>query len=217
MNRYALLWASLFLSVNSPTASGQTQTLAPGDKEPLLQIEAGGPTSYVTALAFSPDGKTLYSGGWDKVVRVWNLDPGGRFVLDRVSYRVPIGPGLTGAINALAVSADGDWLAVAGLGVARQGAGFRQRGWVVPSAGGVGAEMRKDQGTIYLFSTRNQTVRLLRGHLGPVLSLAFAPVHARKPMLSVSAAREWDEQAETSLGTVRRWDVDHDQYLDGPG
>ncbi|MBC7851825.1 MAG: hypothetical protein IAF94_00170, partial [Pirellulaceae bacterium] len=39
--------------------------------EPLLRLEAGGPTGYVTALAFSPDAQALYAGSWDKTVRVW--------------------------------------------------------------------------------------------------------------------------------------------------
>src|SRR5437762_10343518 len=65
-----------------------------GDTEPLLRLEAGGPTSYVTALAFSPDGKTLYAAGFDKVVRAWRWDlPSKQFILDPVAFRVPVGPG----------------------------------------------------------------------------------------------------------------------------
>src|SRR5437660_11288530 len=107
-----LLVAMLFgLGFASPTRA-QAPVLPPGDKEPLLRLEAGGPTSYVTALAFSPDGQNLYAAGWDKVVRVWNLDRQGKFVPDEVAYRIPVGPGLAGAINALAVSPEGNWLAV---------------------------------------------------------------------------------------------------------
>src|SRR5271165_5240869 len=66
------------------------------DREPLLRLEAGGPTSFVTALAFSPDGKSLYAAGYDKGVRVWTLDRNDKFVLDKAAYRVPIGPGNEG-------------------------------------------------------------------------------------------------------------------------
>src|SRR5262245_15987500 len=73
---------------------------APGpprrEDPPVLRLQPGGPTSYVTGLAFSPDGSRLYEAGWDKVVRVWAEKQGsGRLTLDdRTTYRVPIGPGL---------------------------------------------------------------------------------------------------------------------------
>src|SRR5438309_6562703 len=120
----SLLTALWILLLAGATARAQAQVPpAPagtaGDTEPLLRLEAGGPTSYVTALAFSPDGKLLYAAGWDKVVRVWALNAQGQFVLDRAAYRVPLGPGLNGAINALALSEDGTWLAIGGMGVFR--------------------------------------------------------------------------------------------------
>src|SRR5688572_21910432 len=84
-------------------AAGQGQGARPRDDEPLLRLEAGGPTTLVTALACSPDGKALYEAGWDKVVRVWARDEqAGGFTLDRrATYRLPIGPGVGGAINAM--------------------------------------------------------------------------------------------------------------------
>src|SRR5947199_3368605 len=94
----------------------QAPVIPPGDAEPILRLEAGGPTAYVTALAFSPDGKRLYAAGFDKVVRVWLRDEQGQFRLDRVSYRIPLGPGINGAINTLAISPDGTHLAVGGQG-----------------------------------------------------------------------------------------------------
>jgi hypothetical protein len=148
---------------------GEEAAVAPGDKEPVLRLEAEGPTSFVTALAFSADGRTLYAGGWDKVLRVWTLNDKGFFVPDRLSaYRVPIGLGLDGALNAIALSDDGIWLAAAGRAVFRQAAGFRQAGFIVPVAGGMTEAMRRDIGTIYVFNTKDQTVRLLTGHRGVV-------------------------------------------------
>src|SRR5262249_27687227 len=73
--------ATLFVLANASPVLAQ-DAAAPGDKEPLLRLEAGGPTSYVTSLAFGLGGTTLYAAGWDKVVRVWTLDAQGRFVLD---------------------------------------------------------------------------------------------------------------------------------------
>src|SRR5260370_20043450 len=122
----------------------------------------------------------MEAAGFDKVVRVWKLQDG-EFTLDKVSYRVPIGPGLNGSINAIALSPDGILLAAAGSGVMRGEAGFRQEGMVVPQIGGLTDEMRGDEGTIFLFNTQTQTMRRLRGHLGPGESMVFAPARPGEP------------------------------------
>jgi WD40 repeat protein len=53
----------------------------------------------VTTLAFGPDGRTLYAGGGDGVVKVWDVDRGS----ERSSYAWPIG----NRVQSLAVSPDG--------------------------------------------------------------------------------------------------------------
>ena len=93
-------------------------------------------------------------GGWDKVIRVWTRNDKGEFEPSRTSYRIPVGPGLGGSINALALSPDGEWLAAAGNGMARQIAGFRNLGFIVPASGVQTPLMLRDVGTIYLFNTR---------------------------------------------------------------
>jgi WD40 repeat protein len=184
------------------------------DDRPLLRLEAGGPTTFVTSLAFSSDGQTLYAAGFDKVVRVWKLQDG-RFTLDKVSYRVPIGPGLNGSINAIALSPDGGLLAAAGRGVMRGEAGFRQEGMVVPQIGGLTSEMRADLGTIFLFDTRAGTMRRLRGHLGPVEAMAVAPAREGKPAILVSAAKEWD--GKQYAGAIRVWNATDGKEIDSLG
>src|SRR5712692_6533636 len=87
----------------------------------------------VSTAAMTADGKKLYAAGYDQVVRAWSLSDKGEWSLDAFAFRVPIGPGLRGAINAVAVSADGLWLAAAGNGVVD--AGFRQAGFIVPAVG----------------------------------------------------------------------------------
>src|SRR5262249_48042326 len=143
----------------------------------------------------------------------------GRFVLDRAStYRIPIGPGLDGSINTMALSGDGLWLAVAGNGMVRELAGFRYGGIEVPSMG-ISSEMRKDRGIIHVFNKRTRDVRLLRGHEGLVQALAFAPplpdkaAPAEQPPVLVSIAQEWDEAKKSSAGAVRVWDVSKGESL----
>src|SRR6476469_1347416 len=75
----------------------QAQPLPVLDDKPTPQIDAGGPSAAVTALAFAADGDTLYAAGLDKVVRVWSMQKG-RFVL-KTTYRVPVGPGNAGGVN----------------------------------------------------------------------------------------------------------------------
>jgi WD40 repeat protein len=77
------------------------------------QILAGQilPAYRVKALAYTPDGGRLVSGGTDGQVRVWNLNAAN----DRQPLRVSVGAGPNQPeIRALAVSPDGRWL-VAGL------------------------------------------------------------------------------------------------------
>ncbi|HTN74661.1 MAG TPA: WD40 repeat domain-containing protein, partial [Pirellulaceae bacterium] len=180
---------------------------ADDEGEPVLRLEAGGPTSYVTALAFSPDGQTLFAGSWDKTVRVWQLDRATRaFRQSDATWRVPIGPGLDGAINAIAVSPDGNWVAAAGKAVIAGAADFRQPGRVLPTIGGLSDAMRLDEGAIYAFHIRTRTTYTLRGHRGEVRALTFAPSTAEQPLLA-SAAREWNAETASYDGAVRLWDV----------
>lgn len=185
----------------------------PADKEPVLRIDPKGSAAFVTSLAFSPDGKTLYVGGWDKVVRAWTVDGENTFRL-RDTFRVPVAPGLGGAIDAIAASVDGAWLAAAGNGATRNLAGFRERGIIVPSAGALDGVMLRDVGTIYLFNLRDRSVRILRGHRGPVAALAFGPLREKAPPLLLSVAREDSEGsgAEKRL-SARLWDPEKGETI----
>jgi WD40 repeat protein len=187
--------------------------------QPLLRLEADGPASRVTALAFSPDGRTLYATGFDKVVRAWELDPTGtRFTPTAWVYRVPIGPGNVGVLNALAVSPDGAWLAVAGHGATRVGARPAEAGRVYPYEPAPTSDMLEDHALIYLFHTTTHALKVLRGHHGDVYQLAFAPAQAGKTPLLVSAAIEpASPPQQGKVGRVRLWDVNQAQSLDANG
>ena len=73
---------------------------------PAFRLEPDASSSFVTAMKFSPDGQTLYVAGWNKTVQVWELDDQtNRFVRNRTrTFRVPIGPGVFGAIQTIDVS-----------------------------------------------------------------------------------------------------------------
>ena len=195
-------------------ASGAGEPLVPpADGKPILQLDAGGPMAAVTALAFSPDGKTLYVGGYDKLVRAWVADgKSGKFKAS-AAYHIPIGPGLNGLINAVAVSPDGKYLAAAGSGDVRRSAGFADTGVIVPLPGRLTPAMQKDWGAIYLFNLdkENDGVRPLRAHRGPVLRLTFLPARKDKPPLLVSEGREGTDKVAVCL-----WDAAKGELLAEP-
>jgi WD40 repeat protein len=219
MSCHAFLTASLALLLSAAEVLSEQAPAAPDTMPPLLCLEAGGPTAAVTALAFDPTGRTLYAAGFDKVVRVWKLDEKNqRFVLEPYAYRVPIGPGTTGVINSMAVSADGRWVAASGLGVFQTGSTFQYPGKVFPIQAEMTPAMLREQGTIYLFDTTDQVhpVRVLQGHEGVVQKLAFAPGHPDKPSVLVSAAQERASK-NTWVNKVRLWDVSKAALLDNQG
>jgi hypothetical protein len=202
------------VAVGSATMAQDERVAPVGDGNPLPRLETSGPTAAVTALAFGPDSKTLYSAGYDKIVRVWRQNPNSQeFELDsRATFRVPIGPGRDGVINVLAVSPDGTQLAVSGLGVYRGGSEFARPGWIVADDA-LTSEMRQERFLIYVFDTKSRAVALLRGHEEDVLALTFAPAQPGQPQLLISAGRK----SGASIARVCVWDVGRASALDDQG
>ena len=210
MNTRRLLIGPLaLLGFIAATGLGSAAPLPVLDDRPLLQVDPGGPSAAVTSLAFSPDGNTLYVGGFDKVVRVWKWKEKS-FVLQR-TFRVPIGPGTGGAINAVAVSPDGNWLAMAGRAPMRGETGFQTTGVIVEAAA-LSTEQLEDAGVIYIASTSDPVSGIvLRGHRGEVRALAFAPARPNKPALLASTATERD--GANRYGGLRLWNVETGKLL----
>ena len=198
-----IIVASVVLTLLVSFRAAAQPPAPPGGKEPLLRLEAGGPTSFVSSVVMTADGKRIYAAGYDQIVRSWSLTATNDWALDPFAFRVPIGPGLRGALSALALSSDGLWLAAAGFGIVDTG--FREAGFVVPTVG-FPPERYRDIGVVHVWNTKDRSVRVLRGHTGPVAALAFGPSREGKAPLLASAA--WDVEFRTfqEVGGVRVWD-----------
>ena len=199
------LLAALVLALCARPAVGQDKL--PPDRTPHLVLTHGGPHAPVNALAFAPDASALYVAGFDKQVRRYKLTKDGKYDADG-EFRVPIGPGNAGVVNAVAVSPDGKWVAVAGR------APIRGENWGTADDGTdedarrLPTLLREDSGVVYLFDpAKPDGGKVIRGQRSEVRALAFAnPAPASGPVL-VTAGIEWNEKLDKYAGTVRVFDV----------
>ncbi len=156
----------------------------PADPLPVLRLRPDGVRESINHLAFSADGKTLFASGYNKRVDVWELKDG-EFVRDHsLCLRHAIGPGPTGTILAMDISADDRFVAVGGIGAITDGADFRTEGIVIP-AHGFGRKLLGQLGRVTLFDRQNRSRRAVPSHLGYVLAIDVVEVAADRPTLLV--------------------------------
>ncbi|HEX5081980.1 MAG TPA: hypothetical protein VFY40_08040, partial [Blastocatellia bacterium] len=146
---------------NSQPAAQLRQAPEP-PTEPILRVETGMHTAKINRIAVDAAGRYLVTGSNDKTARVWELATGR---LLRV-LRPPIGSGFEGMINAVAITPDGRYVAVAG----ETGAQWSDR------------EIdRENRYSIYVFNREsgamwNSFRQISLGRLSnAVLSMAFSP------------------------------------------
>ncbi|HEX7332796.1 MAG TPA: caspase family protein [Pyrinomonadaceae bacterium] len=98
----------LFLCVSATCISTPAQTTP--SIEPTLRIETGMHTGDIWGIAVDAGNRLLVTASKDKTIRVWELQSG-RLLR---TIRVPIGPDTQGELYAVALSPDGNTIAVGG-------------------------------------------------------------------------------------------------------
>jgi WD40 repeat protein len=143
----ALLWTLCALT----HLPAQAQNPADYPTEPILQTETGMHTAPIKRIAVDRAEQFLVSGSDDKTVRVWDL-ASGRLLR---TLRVPLGAGSVGKIYAVAISPDGQSIAVGG--------------YTGPSSG-------KNNDIIYIFDRASGELRQRIAGLQNVINhLAYSP------------------------------------------
>ncbi len=203
-------WLRAAIVQSTDTRRSEVSLLTKDDYSNLLSTYRHGGS--VTAIAFSPDGKTILTGSWDKTVRLWRTDTG-----------TPIGSPLRHDNSVLAVAFSPD-----GQTVLTGSADNTARLWRTDTGAPLGTPLRHDNlvlavafspdGKTVLTGSSDKTARLWRTDTGAplgaplrhdnlVLAVAFSP--DGKIVLTGSAdttARLWRADTGAPIGSPLRHD-----------
>ncbi|MGA2701592.1 MAG: family 16 glycoside hydrolase [Isosphaeraceae bacterium] len=154
-------------------------------RSPTLVLDVGGHTSTVRGAVFTPDGQRLITVSHEKTIRIWDVNTG---TTSRV-LRTPLGSGPIGEHFGVALSPDGNTLAVGGY----NGCTFlidlpsgRMLHFLVGHLNSVlGLDFSPDGSRLATASAdrtvrvwgvaSGQTIRTLTGHAGSVNAVRFSP------------------------------------------
>jgi WD40 repeat protein len=177
-----------------------------------------GHESWVTSVAFSPDGKLLATGGLDRTVKVWHMPSGNEAVTL---------PHQTDDIGRVAFSPDGRVLATA----MRYGGGIKlwnTRNWTeraaladkadlwfdavfspdskfLALAGGRRADKRRDVGEVKLLNLMKNEVETLLQRSRYVFSAAFSPDARRlAAVVDDRTVVVWDLATKKEIAVIKR-------------
>ena len=179
-----------------------------------------GHTGAVTSVSFRPDGKLLASGGWDKTVRLWDVE---------AQKEIAVLRGHNDMVRSVSFSPDGKLLASGGGKapgvIGRQGDNnirlwdveaqkeaavlkghtdtvnsvcFSPDGKLLASGGGW------DDKTIRFWDVENKKeIAALKGHNQAVVSVSFSPDGKLLASVDYNSIRLWDVETQKTIDTFR--------------
>jgi len=200
-------------NLQSATASADGRWVAAGDYLGRLAVwsadtgrllaQTNAHSKLTTALAFSPDGSSLASGGTDQRVRIWELPP---LPDGTIRERVSLG-GHANAIWTVAFSADGARLFSGGKDAT-------VRVWALPQTAGSTAEEAGDPGSVIIGMTPDGGELVTAGQHGRLTwwtTAGFRLLREQTLPFTPAATPFWADAshvfAPDPAGAVLHWDT----------